>query len=113
MQLYPFCRVRSHLGHSFPLAVFCNALFANERDTSSVQWELIMTVADHFDHIPDGAFVRGYDSGIARRQFNLSIVMFALFCVVCAMIGLVRFGSPDTLSSTASGGVPPTYAGHL
>ena len=72
-----------------------------------------MSVVDHFDHSPDRAFVRDYDSGSARRQLNLSVVIFAMFLAACALIALVRFETPDTFSSAPSVGTPPAYAGHL
>ncbi len=72
-----------------------------------------MSVADHFDHIPDRALVRDYDSGSARRQFKFSVAIFGLFCVACAMVALLRFETPDTGLSTSSVGATPPYAGHL
>lgn len=71
-----------------------------------------MSVADHFDHTPDAAYIRGYDSGSARRQFNVSVTIVALLLAACAIIALVRFEAPSSVSE-APMSAPPAYAGHL
>ena len=71
-----------------------------------------MSVADHFDHTPDAAYVRDYDSGSARRQFNVSVTIFALLCAACAIAALVRFEAPASVAQPTVT-TPPAYVGHL
>lgn len=71
-----------------------------------------MSIADHFEQAPDARFIRDYDSGVARRQFNLSLTLIVVIALAAtALAVLVRFdagaGSAPALQA------PPSYAGHL
>lgn len=75
-----------------------------------------MSIADHFEHTPDAGFVRDYDSGTARRQFVVSLVLVAVIAVATAALGvLVRFDSqePARAAGAPTLTVPPSYAGKL
>ena len=74
-----------------------------------------MSIADHFHHAPDAAFVRNYDGDAARRQFRISMVLVAVIAVAAAaMSAVVRFDAPIATSvPVASTVVPPSYAGKL
>ena len=79
-----------------------------------------MSIADHFDHTPDAAFIRNYDSGAARRQFNVSLILILVIAIAATALGmLVRFDSPSfSLGQQGSAvqpmaGPAPSYAGKL
>ena len=73
-----------------------------------------MSIADHFEHAPDAVFVRDYDSGTARRQFNVSIILIVVIAVAASALGfLVRFDTPSPQPSTMSVSAPPAYVGKL
>ena len=74
-----------------------------------------MSIADHFEHAPDAVFVRNYDAGTARRQFNVSLILIAIIAIAATALGyLVRFDAP-TMQPTVSSAVsaPPAYAGKI
>ena len=72
-----------------------------------------MSVADHFDQVPDAGFVRQYDASSARRQFNVSLMLILVITLAASAVGfLVRFDHPaDQLSDVSSASAP--YAGTL
>lgn len=71
-----------------------------------------MSIADHFDHTPDAGFVRNYDSGSARRQFNVSLILVVVIGVAASALGmLVNFDQPA--ADTAPALVTPSYVGTL
>lgn len=74
-----------------------------------------MSIADHFEHAPDAVFVRTYDTGSARRQFNVSLVLVVVIALAAtALCLLVRFDTPSgqsVVSGTLS--APPSYAGKI
>jgi hypothetical protein len=75
-----------------------------------------MSIADHFEQIPDASFIRGYDASTARRQFNLSLVLIAAIAMAAAALGsIVRFDSPAASATTGSAftATPPDYAGRI
>ena len=73
-----------------------------------------MSIADHFEHAPDAVFVRNYDSGTARRQFNVSIILIVVIAIAASALGvLVRFDSPSAQPTAASVSAPPAYVGKL
>ena len=73
-----------------------------------------MSIADHFEHAPDAVFVRNYDTGTARRQFNVSIILIVVIAVAVSALGfLVRFDGPSAQPSMASMSAPPAYAGKI
>ena len=73
-----------------------------------------MSIADHFEHAPDATFVRDYDAGTARRQFNLSLVVIAVIAIAAAALGaVVRFDAPTSANSLAGTVPPPAYVGKL
>jgi hypothetical protein len=50
-----------------------------------------MSVAGHFDHAPDAAFVRAYDKQTARRQFQISLILILVLTFAAFALGfLVR-----------------------
>ena len=56
-----------------------------------------MSIADHFERVPDAGLNRGYDSGGARRQFQASLMLVTLVAVVATALGvLVRFDGPSS-----------------
>ncbi len=72
-----------------------------------------MSIADHFEHAPDAGFIRDYDAGTARRQFNVSMVLIAIVAVAAAALSaIVRFDTPQATVSVAPA-APPTYVGKL
>lgn len=73
-----------------------------------------MSIADHFDHAPDAGLIRNYDSGAARRQFNLSLILIVVIAAAATALGiLVRFDSPVPAASMTASTSAPSYAGHL
>lgn len=84
-----------------------------------------MSIADHFEHAPNTGFVRGYDSGSARRQFHVSLVLLTVIVIAASALAfLIRFDSPSrtgeapAVGQTVSNqGGPtqsvPAYAGRL
>ena len=71
-----------------------------------------MSIADHFEHVPEAALVRDYDSSSARRQFKVSLVLIVVIAMGASALGfVVRFDQP----AVAGGGsvVTPSYAGTL
>ncbi len=73
-----------------------------------------MSIADHFEHAPDAGFIRDYDAGAARRQFNLSMVLIVIVALAAAALGaVVRFDGPATSSGAGQAAAPPSYAGKL
>jgi hypothetical protein len=48
-----------------------------------------MSVADHFDHTPDAAFVRAYDKQTARRQFQISLILILVLSFAAFALGLL------------------------
>ena len=74
-----------------------------------------MSIADHFEHVPDAGFIRKYDSGSARRQFSVSLTLITVIALAATALGfVVRFDGParTTLSAPMSA-APPSFAGHL
>ncbi len=70
-----------------------------------------MSIADHFDRIPDAGLNRSYDTGSARRQFHASLMLVTLIAVVATALGaLVRFDTPAHPDASAP---PPAFAGQL
>ena len=72
-----------------------------------------MSIADHFEQVPDAGFVRDYDTGSARRQFNVSLALLVVLTMAVTALGmLVRFEKPvaDPDAAVASA---PSYAGTL
>lgn len=52
-----------------------------------------MSIADHFDCVPDAGFVRSYDSRAARRQFQISVALIVVLSLAAFTLGFVlRFG---------------------
>jgi hypothetical protein len=73
-----------------------------------------MSIADHFEQIPDAGFVRTYDSGSARRQFNVSLLLIVSIAVAASALAfIVRFDRPATAAMTDSTAATPAYAGTL
>lgn len=73
-----------------------------------------MSIADHFEHAPDAGFVRDYDSGSARRQFKVSLVLIVVIALAATALGLlVRFEGPTSTMAVSSADAPPSYAGRL
>ncbi len=75
-----------------------------------------MSIADHFEQAPDARYIRDYDVGAARRQFNLSVLLVAAFALVAMTLGTVlRFDAPTAQASAPSAiaSAPPAYAGKL
>lgn len=71
-----------------------------------------MSIADHFDHTPDAGFVRNYDSGSARRQFKVSVMLVVVIAMAASALGfLVKFDQPAT--SVAPAAATPSYVGTL
>jgi hypothetical protein len=61
----------------------------------------LMSVADHFNHAPEAACVRVYDTRAARRQFQVSMILVLILTFAAFAFGLlVRFdavkGEPVT-----------------
>jgi hypothetical protein len=72
-----------------------------------------MSIADHFEQAPDANFVRNYDSGAARRQFHVSLMLIIVIAVAATALGfLVRFDTPST-SASAPVSYTPSYVGKL
>ena len=74
-----------------------------------------MSIADHFEHAPDAGFIRDYDAGSARRQFNISMVLIVIIAAAAVALGaVVRFDGPASApSGAAQTAAPPSYAGRL
>ena len=71
-----------------------------------------MSIADHFERVPDAGLNKIYDSGSARRQLHASLMLVALVAVVATALGfLVRFDGPSPTSAPLSS--PPAFAGQL
>ena len=59
-----------------------------------------MSIAQHFDHMPDAGFVRSYDSQAARRQFQISLILILILTLAAFTLGLlVRFDAPAAQAS--------------
>jgi hypothetical protein len=72
-----------------------------------------MSIADHFEQIPDAGNVRTFDPQAARRQFSVSLVLVAVIAIaVSGMSILTRFDQPNA-SSLSTAAAPPSYAGTL
>ena len=70
-----------------------------------------MSIADHFDRIPDAGLDKSYDTGSARRQFHASLMLVTLIALVAASLGaLVRFDTPVHVDASSP---PPAFAGQL
>jgi hypothetical protein len=68
-----------------------------------------MSIADHFDHVPDAGFVRSYDSQAARRQFQISLVLIVILTAAAFALGLlVHFDDPTSGVTPA-----PTHEVHF
>ncbi len=62
-----------------------------------------MSVADHFDHIPDAGFIRSYDAHMARRQFQVSMILIIVLALAAFALGLlVRFDGSGSSTMPAS-----------
>lgn len=63
-----------------------------------------MSIADHFDDVPDAGFVCSYDPRAARRQFQISLVLILILTLAAFTLGLlVRFDEPaGQVNSTPS-----------
>jgi hypothetical protein len=48
-----------------------------------------MSIADHFDSVPDAGFVRSYDSRSARRQFQISVALVLVLALAAFTLGFV------------------------
>lgn len=73
-----------------------------------------MSIADHFQQAPDAGFIRNFDSGAARRQFRVSMVLVIVIAAAAAALGaVVRFDGPVSPSASSAPLVPPHYAGRL
>ncbi len=71
-----------------------------------------MSIADHFEHVPETGLNKGYDMASARRQFHASLMLVTLVAVVATALGfLVRFDGPS--QTEASLPSPPAFAGQL
>ena len=72
-----------------------------------------MSIADHFEHVPDAGFIHKYDSGSARRQFNVSLMLIAVIALAATGLSLiVGFEGPSAPAMVTSA-APPAFAGHL
>ena len=72
-----------------------------------------MSIADHFDHTPDAGFIRNYDSGSARRQFKVSVMLIVVIAIAASALGfLVRFDQ-SAQDRAAFSPVTPSYVGSL
>ena len=72
-----------------------------------------MSIADHFERVPDAGLNKGYDSGSARRQFHSSLMLVAIIAIVATALGVVvRFDGPS-FQPGASLASAPAFAGHL
>jgi Tfp pilus assembly protein PilN len=72
-----------------------------------------MSIADHFEHAPDAGFIRTYDTGSARRQFSVSLMLIVVIAIAASALGfLVNFDSPTTGRSMATA-TTPAYVGSL
>ena len=73
-----------------------------------------MSIADHFERAPDAGFIRNYDSGAARRQFHVSLMLIVVITLAATALGLlVRFDAPVASSAVMQTSTPPAYAGKL
>ena len=62
-----------------------------------------MSIANNFDRSPDAGFTRSFDAELARRQFQLSLVLVLILAVATLMLGVIdplryadlRFDQPD------------------
>ncbi len=77
-----------------------------------------MSIADHFERVPDAGLTKTYDTGSARRQFYASLMLVTMVAVVATALGmLVRFdgpsSQPDSSLSSSSPLSPPAFAGRL
>lgn len=48
-----------------------------------------MSIADHFGREPDAGFVRAYDAGAAKRQFQVSIVLVLVLALAALALALL------------------------
>lgn len=73
-----------------------------------------MSIADHFEQAPDARFIRSYDSGVARRQFSLSLTLIVVIALAATALALlVRFDTGPSVDTAPGLQAPPAYAGHL
>ena len=71
-----------------------------------------MSIADHFEPTPDAGFVRDYDTGSARRQLNVSLMLVVVVALAASALGfLVKFDQPTTSQSASP--VARHYVGTL
>ena len=110
------CRERVRPG-GFGKAVFGNQHDTRWRPSVPLRSEVSMSIADHFDHAPDASFIRDYDSGTARRQFHVSLLLLAVISIAAAALGvLVSFDTPRTTTPVVAmdaGQSPVAFAGKL
>ena len=72
-----------------------------------------MSVADHFEQIPDAGFVRKYDSSSARHQLSASLMLIVVIALAASALCLLVKFDPNARSASAPQPVVPYYAGAL
>jgi hypothetical protein len=73
-----------------------------------------MSIADHFEQIPDAGLVRTYDSGSARRQFNVSLMLIVVIAIAASALAfLVRFDRSTDEAPVGPPSTAPAYVGSL
>ncbi len=74
-----------------------------------------MSIADHFEHVPNAGLTQNFDSNSARRQFDVSLVLIVVVAMAALALGMfVRFERPaHTTASVAAPAAPPSFAGHI
>ena len=74
-----------------------------------------MSIADHFENIPEAGFTRNWDAGSARRQFNMSLVLIGALAMAAVVLGLsLRFEPPASTNTARSAVmVDSSFAGKL
>lgn len=72
-----------------------------------------MTIADHFQQIPDAGFVRKYDSNSARRQFTASLFLIVIIALAASALCLLVQFDQDTSYAAAPPAAVPFNTGAL
>jgi len=71
-----------------------------------------MSIVDHFAPRADAGFVRAYDAGAARRQFQVSVALVVVLALAALALGmLARWDqSPRAVNPEASKGGASHFA---
>lgn len=61
-----------------------------------------MSIADHFEMVPDARGACAYDTRMARRQFQSSLVLIVILAAAAFVLGLLVHGDGPAQEAPAS-----------